>query len=187
MASAEARTRLPLPEVSYSSGLSKNIELVLGPWFVLLGGFISVQLFFFVRADLRPDQPPPPGLRYVAVLFFVMGLVLCYFAYFRGVCRLEIQDETLYWFVPFRRLKSQAPIADIVAIRTGRTWQWGRSRTAIDLRNGRTVSVNDGRGISAFVFDLVARSPDINVADWKAREPRNHYETMRSSYVNDDD
>jgi hypothetical protein len=177
--------RLPPPAMSFSSGLSKNFELVLGPWFVLFGGISSVQLLFSVRANLRPDEPPPlPDLRYVPVLFFAMGLVLCYFAYFRWVCRLEIQDETLYWFVPFRRLKGQAPIADIVSISTGQALQLGRSRTEIDLRDGRTVGVNDGKGISAFVFELLARSPDVNVADWK---PHDQSETIGSSYVNDDD
>jgi hypothetical protein len=185
VADARVRRRLPRPELSYSSGFSKNVEFLVGPWSVLLGSFIYVEISLH-PVDLLPDQAPPPP-NWIPLIFVVLGLVFCYFAYFRRVFRLEINDETLYWFLPFRRLKGQAPIADIVSVWTGQTLQWSITRTVIDLRDGRSVSVRDSRGIGAFVFALIARSPDINLADWETRDTFDRSEGIGSFYDNDDE
>jgi hypothetical protein len=187
MASGRTRTRLARAEVSYSSGLSRNFELVLGPWFVLLGGFLSVVEVLLPPVDTRSDEPPPPqGLEYTPILFVVIGLVFCYLAFFRRVSRIEINDDTLYWFAPFRRLKGQALIADIVSIWTDGTLQWRVTRTGFDFRDDRTISIRDRKGIGIFVAVLVARSPDINVANWEPHEPGGP-ETIGSSYPSNGD
>ena len=178
--------RLPQPEASYSSGLMSNFELALGPWFVLVGGVLSVSLFFSLAANARADQSPVT-LEFVPVGFFLVGVVFCYLTYFRRPYRLEMNSETLYWFLPFHRLRGRAVVADIASIRTEQSFQWGRTRTVIVLRDGRTVSVIDGRGIGAFVDALVARSPDINRTGWKAQRRFYSDETIGSFYVKDDD
>jgi hypothetical protein len=178
--------RLPAPEVTYTSGLSKNMELFIGPWFVICGLFGTFVLVFFPAENLRPDQPPPPqGVQYPLLIFVVVGLVLCYLGYGRRVYRVEIHGETLYWFAPFRRLKGQAPIADIVSIWTDGTLQRRVTRTGFDLRDDRMFSIRDRHGISAFVAELIARSPDIKLTYWEPHEPGGS-PSIGSFYVNDD-
>jgi len=178
--------RLPRPELVYSSGFNRNVELLLGPWFVVLGGMLSVSLSLSLLSDPRTGNSPVPTL-VVPPLFFVLGLFMSYVAYFRRPCRLEMNDETLYWFLPFHRMKGQASIAEIDSIWTEQTFQWRRTRTVIVLRDGRTVRVNDGKGINTFVTALAARSPEIHLADWEAQRRFDIDEPIESFYLKDDD
>jgi hypothetical protein len=187
VARARVRPRLPRPDVSYSSGFSKNIEWLLGPWFVLFGGFLFVEVAFLHPDIQLPGQSPPPPSSISFVVVPILGLVLCYFAFFRRVSRLEISDERLYWFLPFRRLKGQAAIDDVVSLWTEADFiQWGLTRTAIHLRNGQTVKIRDRRGILGFVAALVARSPTIDLENWKPRVPPDRSQTFGSPYTNND-
>jgi hypothetical protein len=187
VARARVRRRPPRSDVSYSSGFSKNVEWLLGPWFVLFGGFFFLEIAFLHPAVQLPGQSPAPPSPIPFVVFPILGLVFCYFAFFRRVSRLEISDGTLYWFLPFRRLKGQAAIADIVSLWTEADFsQWRLTRTAIHLRNGRTVKIRDRREIVVFVSALVADSPTIDLENWKPRVPRDGTQTFGSPYVNND-
>lgn len=172
-----AKSQAQVPDATYSSGASRNPEWFIGPGFVLFGGLFSVQLLL-LPASPGSDQSAPPI--WMPILFVVMGLVYSYAAFFGRASRLEIRDGTLQWFTPLRRSMGEAPVADIVSVWTGHTFQLLRTQTVIELRDGRTVSIRDSRGISGFVSALVARSADIDVADWKPREPRDH--TFGGSY-----
>jgi hypothetical protein len=160
--------------VSYSSGFSKNVEWLIGPWFVLFGGFFFVEIALLHPPVQLPGQSPAPPSPIPSIALPIVGLVLCYFAFFRRVSRLEISDDTLYWFLPFRRLRGQIAIADIVLLWTEQDFtQWALSRTAIHLRNGRTIKIRDRYPIRAFVAVLVAHSPTIDLTNWNPRVPLN--------------
>jgi hypothetical protein len=184
---ARLRERPAQPELSFTSGLFRNFELVIGPWCVILGGFLSYQLIFFHPEATRADEPMPPALVVIPLIALVVGLALTYQAYFRGVVRLEITDGTLYWFTPFHRLRGSAPVTDVVSIWSSATFEWNRTRTVIQLRDGRRVSVHDAQGIGMFVFTLIARVPRIDAKAWKAHEPLAVADRVPSFYVKDDE
>jgi hypothetical protein len=103
---------VPEAELSYASGIARSFELVLAPLFVLFGGALSL-LF----AQTRSGQSTPPlDIRFMPVLFLIAGLIGCYYLYFKRAYRLELDDQTLYWFLPFHRLKGEASITDIASI-----------------------------------------------------------------------
>jgi hypothetical protein len=158
----------------------------MGPWFVIIAAVFTLSISPALLSHQRPGESPFPAL-VIPPVFFVVGLVMSYVAYFRRPNRLEMNDETLSWFLPFRRLKGEAPIVDIDTIWTEQTFQWRRTRTVIVLGDGRTVRVNDGKGINAFVAALAARSPEIHVADWEAQRRFDTHERLASFYLKDDD
>jgi hypothetical protein len=159
---------------------------LLGPWFVLFGGFFFIEIAFLNPAIQVAHQPsPPPAAPFVA--FPIIGLVFCYFAFFRRVSRLEISDDTLYWFLPFRRLRGQVAIADIVSLWTEQDFtQWSLTRTAIHLRNGRTIKIRDRYPIRVFVAALVAHSPTIDLTNWNPRVPLNPPPAVSSPNLDND-
>jgi hypothetical protein len=171
--------------MSYSSGFSKNVEWLIGPWFVIFGSFLFIEFAFLNPAIQLPNQSPPPPSPILLIGFPIVGLVICYFAFFRRVSRLEISDGTLYWFLPFRRLRGQVATADIVSLWTEADFsQWGLTRTAIHLRDGRTVKIRDRWQIGVFVGALVAHSPSIDLSNWKPRVPSGQSQSIR--FLNDD-
>ncbi len=179
MARARLRSRLPKPDASYSSGFSKNVEWLLGPWFVLFGGFFFLEIAFLHPAVQLPGQSPAPPSPIPFVAFPILGLVFCYFAFFRRISRLEISDGTLYWFLPFRRLKGQAEVADIVSLWTEADFsQWRLTRTSIHFRDGRTVRIRDRGPIIGFVAVLADVSPSIDLENWAPRVSRDPFQTF---------
>jgi hypothetical protein len=186
MPSARPRTRPPEPEASYSWGFLGSIELIIGSSFIVAGALVFVEIIASRSANL-PSGQRSPGLDYVCLLIAIVGAIFSYFGFIRRVNWLEMSDGTLYWFLPFHRLRGQSPVADIVSVRTESTFRLGRTRTAIDLRDGRTVYVRDKPGIAAFVFTLIAGSPGIDHADWRVREPFDRSRTIGSIYTDGGD
>jgi hypothetical protein len=179
VARARLRSRLPRPDVSYSSGFSKNVEWLIGPWFVLFGGFFFLEAAFLHPAVQLPGQSPAPPSPIPLIAFPILGLVFCYFAFFRRISRLEISDGTLYWFLPFRHLKGQAEVADIVSLWTEADFsQWRLTRTSIHFRDGRTVRIRDRAPIMGFVAVLADVSPSIDLENWAPRVTRDPFKTF---------
>jgi len=140
---------------------------VLGPWFVVLG------TLFLVVSLVNPAKPGSDDLLaalWFPLLFIGVGLVLCYLAFFRSVTRVEIRDQTMYWYLPFRRLRDQAPLTDIVSLWAGQSIGWSVTRTVFIIDHARPVSIRDQWGIKKFVAELVAREPAINLDNWEPRE-----------------
>jgi hypothetical protein len=148
------------PDASYSSGFNRNVEWLLGPVWVFIG------TLFLVSSFIDPGKPgsDDAGLPlWFPFTFIGVGLVVRYFAFFLAVTRVGIRDGTLYWFAPFRRVKGQAPIADIASIWSDQSISWRMTRTIFGIHSRRPVSIRDRRGIREFVAKLVAQSPDIEL------------------------
>src|SRR5262245_7816175 len=119
----------------------------------VIGTFIGLALATVVFIGTLTVWRTEPGLRFVAVLWVVLGLWSGYWTCWRMSYYLTLTDESVLWRGVLRR--GEVPLDDVTRVDGSGFAPWkGRNAVRIVTTSGPTILLMAGEGLSTFVSKM---------------------------------